>query len=110
LIKYFRKAVRYTLKYYGYDVISSMQQQSGKEIINYTNELEGFNPKVIFDIGANLGQSAIKYSKEFPNAKIYSFEPVDSTYTLLKRNVQDISNVLTGVCQGSCPFYSCCFQ
>ncbi len=36
--------------------------------------------KVVFDVGANVGQSAIVYLREFPQAEIYSFEPVAASY------------------------------
>lgn len=36
--------------------------------------------KVVFDVGANIGQSALSYLREFPQAQIYSFEPVAATY------------------------------
>jgi FkbM family methyltransferase len=39
---------------------------------------EGF--KVVFDVGANVGQSALSYLEEFPRAEIFSFEPVAATY------------------------------
>ena len=41
----------------------------------------------IFDIGANLGQSAIACLQEFPGAHIHSFEPVSDTYRQLQANV-----------------------
>lgn len=44
-------------------------------------------PKVIFDVGANVGQSAKRYLKEFPHATIYSFEPVATTFRQLVANV-----------------------
>lgn len=40
--------------------------------------------KICFDVGANEGQSAISMLSEFPEARIYSFEPVDVTYEKLK--------------------------
>jgi FkbM family methyltransferase len=39
--------------------------------------------KVVFDVGANVGQSAIRYVQEFPRVEIYSFEPVASSYKYL---------------------------
>jgi len=36
--------------------------------------------KIVFDVGANVGQSATTYLREFPQAEIYSFEPVAATY------------------------------
>jgi len=43
---------------------------------------------VIFDVGANVGQSALFAAAAFPKAKIYSFEPVPSTFDLLEREVK----------------------
>jgi FkbM family methyltransferase len=39
--------------------------------------------KVVFDVGANVGQSTITYLEQFPQAQIYSFEPVVGTYRKL---------------------------
>jgi FkbM family methyltransferase len=38
------------------------------------------NAKTIFDVGANVGQTAKTYRKLFPQADIYSFEPFPLTY------------------------------
>jgi hypothetical protein len=42
------------------------------------------DPHVIFDIGANVGQTAMRYRAIFPNARIFSFEPVPETYKKLQ--------------------------
>jgi FkbM family methyltransferase len=41
----------------------------------------------VFDVGANIGFYSINFAKSFPNAKINSFEPIPSTFTLLEKNV-----------------------
>lgn len=46
----------------------------------------GDNKILIFDIGAYDGRSAIEYIKEFPKAKIFSFEPTKKSFEKLKRN------------------------
>jgi FkbM family methyltransferase len=48
-----------------------------------------------FDIGANIGQTAKKFSGYFPNSKIFSFEPVKETYKILKRNLVEYPNIRT---------------
>jgi len=54
----------------------------------------GSNPcKIIFDVGANVGQTAMEYSSIFKNAKIYSFEPVETSFKELTKNVAKIRNV-----------------
>lgn len=40
----------------------------------------------ILDVGANIGQSALAFRKNFPKARIYSFEPILNTFDLLKSN------------------------
>lgn len=44
--------------------------------------------RTVFDVGANIGQSALKYSEVFPAAEIYSFEPVKGTYSKLFLNTK----------------------
>lgn len=46
--------------------------------------------RTVLDIGANIGQSAIFYHGLFPDARIYSFEPIGHCYAELKRRVSDI--------------------
>jgi FkbM family methyltransferase len=43
----------------------------------------GDEPRVVFDVGANVGQTAIRFSKWFPRAAIHSFEPVPDNYARL---------------------------
>jgi FkbM family methyltransferase len=45
-------------------------------------------PKVIFDVGANQGQTALKLVKWFPEAAVHCFEPVASTRAKLAANTR----------------------
>lgn len=49
--------------------------------------------RVIFDVGANVGQTANRFRKAFPDAHIYSFEPVASTFKQLQQNVSNLPDV-----------------
>ena len=40
----------------------------------------------IFDVGANVGDKALRFSSSFPDAEICCFEPITSTYRLLRQN------------------------
>jgi FkbM family methyltransferase len=51
------------------------------------------NPKVIFDIGGNVGITAIYLSRIFPNSKIYTFEPILDNFKILKKNIQEYKNI-----------------
>ena len=47
---------------------------------------------VIFDIGANIGQTALKFSEHFADAQIFSFEPVGDTFKQFKNNAYIFTN------------------
>ena len=49
--------------------------------------LPGYAPDVIFDVGANVGSTALALAAGFPGATIFAFEPVESTFRTLSRNV-----------------------
>jgi FkbM family methyltransferase len=49
--------------------------------------------KTVFDVGANIGQTAKAISAAFPNAQIYSFEPVSSTFAELEKNTLDLAKI-----------------
>lgn len=55
-------------------------------------ELPDFSPTVIFDVGANIGECAKEYASEFPDCRVYCFEPVVTTFVTLDRNVRSLAN------------------
>ena len=42
---------------------------------------------VVFDVGANVGQSGVNYLSWFPGARVYCFEPAADTFSQLQRAV-----------------------
>lgn len=48
---------------------------------------------IIFDVGANYGQTALEYVSRFQNCSIYSFEPFYESFKVLKTNVKEYPNV-----------------
>lgn len=55
--------------------------------------LPRFHASTVFDVGANIGQSAKTYRAHFPDAEIYCFEPVRRTFAELKNNLQEMKRV-----------------
>jgi FkbM family methyltransferase len=49
--------------------------------------------KVVFDVGANIGQSTEQMACAFPVAQIYSFEPIFDSFMKLKHAVAALPNV-----------------
>src|SRR5437660_4897383 len=50
-------------------------------------------PKVILDIGSNIGASILFFHEQFPTARIYGFEPHPETYRILQMNIGSIPSV-----------------
>lgn len=48
---------------------------------------------VIFDVGANVGQTAYGLVRYFPHAQIHCFEPVQDTFAKLKANYGNFRNI-----------------
>jgi FkbM family methyltransferase len=52
-----------------------------------------FNLSVIFDGGANIGTYSLMINRLSPNSRVFSFEPVKSTFEKLKKNVAIHKNI-----------------
>lgn len=50
-------------------------------------------PKVILDLGANIGLASIYFAEKYPQAKIYAVEPEKSNFELLLKNTKHNSNI-----------------
>lgn len=64
-----------------------------------------FKPKVIFDLGANIGTVSVYFKNKFPNSKIISVEPDSSNYSILDKNLKNYSNCFslkTGIWSEKC--------
>jgi FkbM family methyltransferase len=50
---------------------------------------------VIFDVGANIGQTSVAAKSNYPAARIFAFEPTPDAFALLQKNVANLSGVQT---------------
>ena len=57
-------------------------------------QILGKDVKVVFDVGAHVGQSAVKYRSLFPSATVYSFEPSKSCYDEIVTLARKDSNIV----------------
>jgi FkbM family methyltransferase len=51
--------------------------------------LPTYEAETIFDVGANVGQSAKQYLQWFPQATLYCFEPASAAFRQLQTTLQD---------------------
>ena len=63
------------------------EQRWGLDFITEVRSRSNLEPKVIFDVGAHIGVTALLYSDCFPNATIYAFEPGSDNMRQLRENL-----------------------
>lgn len=49
-------------------------------------------PKVIYDLGANIGIASLSLAKLCPEARIYGFEPIPANYEICSLNYSNLTN------------------
>lgn len=54
---------------------------------------DGLDPRVILDIGGNIGIAAVFFAHRYPAATVYTFEPVAENFAILLKNVAALKNV-----------------
>lgn len=55
--------------------------------------INNFQPKLILDCGGNIGCAAVYFANKYPAAQIYSVEPEEDNFKLLKYNTAFYNNV-----------------
>lgn len=91
-----KNQIRKLINRMGYNIVPITP--TGK---NPISDMKMFLPNdepLIFDIGANIGQTVNRFRSAFPKAKIYSFEPSPTTFETLKGNVLKHTNVYLHNC------------
>jgi len=67
------------------------RKRAGMEPPFYNCIVNRDDVRVVFDVGANIGDITLAAARSFPNAHIYSFEPVSATYRMLCENIKNYS-------------------
>lgn len=104
-----KRTINRLLAPFGYRMVATDRLSLELEID--LRRLCGAEPvRCIFDVGANVGQSAARFSREFPSAQIYSFEPVKQTFARLQTCAATLSRVRAfnramGEVRGKLPIY-----
>ncbi|MFA6554503.1 MAG: FkbM family methyltransferase [Candidatus Paceibacterota bacterium] len=81
------------------------------DFIEQKKLLRDTNTKIIFDVGANVGQTTQKYRKLFPKSKIFGFEPFKDVFKIYSNNTDGDkmtlrNNIALSNHTGTASFYS----
>jgi FkbM family methyltransferase len=83
-----KQLMKHAIRASGYRVVDASRRW-GVDVLDDLTRMIGDPSQLslIFDVGANVGQSSLRFVKHFPQARSLAFEPVSSTFRLLKKNV-----------------------
>jgi FkbM family methyltransferase len=54
---------------------------------------ESFNPRLVWDIGANIGAASLYFSERYPRAEIHCFEPMPENCAMIARNIEGLDRI-----------------
>lgn len=85
----------YLRRFLGISIISNKYFASGSALDLDLNKKFGIEPKIVFDVGANIGQTTYSYRHKFRKSMIYSFEPFNQAFVKLVQMSKGMKNVET---------------
>jgi len=81
------------MRRFGWDLVRLDQDVFGKDPLNDMSKFLITDSPIVFDIGANVGQSINMFRSRFPKSMIHSFEPSPSTFETLSREASGLKDV-----------------
>ena len=88
-----KKTINNFISLFGYKLFKIDRYQKNLSFDDIYKKKIQENP-VIFDVGANKGQSIERFKKIFPKSKIHCFEPLEKEFLILKKNYSADSNII----------------
>ena len=90
-----KKIIKKIIENLGYKIYNKYHMDCGIDLSYDISQFTNLNEiETVFDIGANEGYMSELYNNIFPNSKIYTFEPVSSTFNLLSKKMKFKKRIL----------------
>jgi FkbM family methyltransferase len=100
-MQFHREVLKKAFSSLGYELRRNRNGPGGDPIEDMHRFVTANNP-VLFDVGANLGQTIKKFRQQFAQSTIHSFEPSPTTFQTLREQTRGIPNLhLTNAGLGS---------
>lgn len=77
----------------GYWIWKRIHLPTGTDLEVDLEKINLSGSKIVFDVGANIGQTALYYNKIFKSAHIYSFEPVKKSFEELLYRTKNLPKI-----------------
>ena len=99
-----KRIVRHIIRKFGFDIVRFSPDQFGKFPLDDMAKFIHNQRPVIFDVGANEGQSIHRFRSQFPRCIVHSFEPSATTFQILRQQAARLKDVhLWNYALGSVP-------
>ena len=85
MLRTFKRLMRQTVQYFGYDVIKFPRGIGSDFVADMRLFHAPCDDIVIFDVGANRGQSVKRFRRAFPRCSVYAFEPCTEAFGRLEQ-------------------------
>ena len=120
LVRRVKRGILDTIAWAGYDVEKVpatirryrflKRLRLGSDAFDDTKTILGGNVRCVFDVGAHVGQTAVRLAEQFREARIFSFEPDPDSYAKLQRLAEGCSritavNAAVGEADGAATFF-----
>lgn len=88
-----KRKIRRVVRKFGFDIIKFRKDKMG--IYPYYDMAKFVKSKdpILFDVGANVGQTVKDFKEVFKNSTIHAFEPSPSTFEILKNNTSNFNKL-----------------
>src|SRR5262245_56822115 len=99
-----KQLVRGIIRKFGFDIVRFTSGQLGKFPFDDMAKFLHNQSPVVFDVGANEGQSIYRFRSQFPPCVIHSFGPSPTTFEILGQQAARLKDVYLWNCAlGSAP-------
>lgn len=89
----FYKIIRKLSRNIGYDIIPLSTDDVGRDPYLDMRKFISTEKPVLFDLGANYGQTIDEFNGVFNDCEIYSFEPSPAVFEVLKKKTSHMGNI-----------------
>ena len=87
-----KKIIQNLINFFGYKIIKTKKKKY-RDFDQILKKILKNNNNIIFDVGANKGQSLERYIKLFKNTFFYSFEPSLEAFKILNLKYENFGNI-----------------
>ena len=91
--KVFKIVVKKILRFLGYEIVKYYPEIEQRNYDEIYQQIFRDNNVLLFDVGANKGQSIDRFEKIFKNKIIHSFEPINFEFEKIKEKYSELSNI-----------------